>query len=293
MKVCLSCQHRFDTSAWDCPKCHQSPAIQSELLAFAPDFSEASEGFEPEYHTQLYALEAGHFWFRARNQLIIQTLNRFFPNAKNLLEIGCGTGYVLSGIQQARPDMELYGSEVLAQGLHLAKIRLPSCQFFQMDARRIPFENEFDLIGAFDVLEHIEEDTDVLRQMRQAVRRNTGGILLTVPQHPFLWGPADEYARHVRRYRASELRRKVEQAGFDVKLMTSFVSLLLPALLLSRGLQRNSAAQYDPMAEFNISQSLNQALEHVMTLERHLIKRGLRFCAGGSLLLAATVREAV
>jgi len=257
-------------------------------LVFSPSLGEASEGFKPEYHVNLYALEAGNFWFRARNKLITQTLDRLFSQAKNFLEIGCGTGYVLSGIRQARPEMDLCGSEVLLEGLGLAKERLPDCRFFQMDARQIPFDNEFDLIGAFDVLEHIQEDEAVLFQMRQALRPSRGsGILLTVPQHPFLWGPADEYAHHVRRYRADELRRKVERAGFRVAYMTSFVSLLLPAMMLSRLTQKNKAGQYDPMSEFGISPFLNQSLETIMDIERAMIGQDIRFPMGGSLLLAA------
>ena len=79
-----------------------------------------------------------------------------------------------------------------------------------MDARRIPFEREFDVVGAFDVLEHIVEDEDVLGQMFKATRPG-GGLLVTVPQHPFLWSASDEHAMHQRRYSRAELRRKVER----------------------------------------------------------------------------------
>ena len=65
-----------------------------------------------------------------------------------------------------------------------------------MDARRIPFEDEFDVIGAFDVLEHIKEDEQVLVQMHRAVKSG-GGIMLTVPQHMFLWSEQDVQAHHV------------------------------------------------------------------------------------------------
>ena len=64
------------------------------------------------------------------------------------------------------------------------------------------------MIGAFDVLEHIADDELVLSQMHQAVRKG-GGIILTVPQHSFLWSEIDEYSRHVRRYSVSELKLKL------------------------------------------------------------------------------------
>src|SRR5690606_22871969 len=115
------------------------------------------------------------------------------------LEIGCGTGFVLSGVADAFPAVRLFGSEIFTAGLEFAARRQPSVNFMQMDARSLPFLDEFDVIGAFDVLEHIVEDGQVLAQMREALKPN-GIILLTVPQHEWLWSPVDEFACHVRRY---------------------------------------------------------------------------------------------
>ena len=111
--------------------------------------------------------------------------------------------------------------------------------------------------------------------------------MLTVPQHPFLWSFSDDFGRHKRRYTEAELVEKVERVGFEVIRVTSYVSFLLPLLLLSRMKQRKSQDDYDPMAEFQISQLLNVLLEKVLDLERILIKCGLYFPAGGSLLVIA------
>ena len=81
-----------------------------------------------------------------------------------------------------------------------------------MDARNIPFESEFDVIGAFDVLEHINEDTEVLAQIYTALKAE-GLMLISVPQHPWLWSSLDEYACHVRRYTALDIQQKIEAAG--------------------------------------------------------------------------------
>jgi SAM-dependent methyltransferase len=155
-----------------------------------------------------------------------------------------------------------------------------------MDARRIPFQGEFDVIGAFDVLEHVKEDDEVLSQMYQATRKG-GGILVTVPQHPFLWSQADEYARHVRRYKAQELRNKVNRAGFEVVRLTSFVSSLLPLLIVSRFKQGLSGKEFDPMSEFKIGSLVSATLEKILDAERSLIRSGFSFPVGGSLLVVA------
>jgi SAM-dependent methyltransferase len=81
-----------------------------------------------------------------------------------------------------------------------------------MDAQRIPYREEFDVAGAFDVIEDVENDRAVLQELRTALAPG-GGLILTVPQHPALWSEYDVRAGHVRRYRASELRAKVIGVG--------------------------------------------------------------------------------
>jgi SAM-dependent methyltransferase len=215
---------------------------------------------------------------------VIWALQQYFPQAQSFLEIGCGTGFVLSGIQKALPSLTLCGSEVFSAGLEFAAERVPGIELFQMDARRIPFREEFDVIGAFDVIEHIKEDEEVLMQMYQATRTG-GGILVTVPHHPFLWSESDDFARHKRRYKTRELTNKVRNAGFEVLRITSFVSFLLPLLVFSRFKQRLSKQEFDPTSEFNITTSANTALEKILNVERVLIRAGLSFPVGGSLML--------
>jgi len=290
MKLCNDCGQVFDHSEWVCPSCSRRPAEIAGRLAFAPDLAAQSEGFEPEYFENLAKLEAHSFWFRSRNQLLIWALQKYFPDAQSFMEVGCGTGFVLSGIREALPRLSLCGSEVFSMGLSFAAERLPGAELFQMDARHIPFQQEFDVIGAFDVLEHIKEDEEVLAQMYQATRRG-GGILITVPRHPFLWSRADEYARHVRRYTARELAAKVRRAGFDVVRITSFVSLLFPGLILSRFKESLSRSEFDPEGEFIANPFLNVFLERTLTAERALIRAGVSFPVGGSLLLVAHRNE--
>jgi SAM-dependent methyltransferase len=153
-----------------------------------------------------------------------------------------------------------------------------------MDARRIPYEDEFDVVGAFDVLEHVAEDEVALAAIHRAVRPG-GGILLTVPQHPRLWAPADELAKHCRRYTRRELVDKVQRAGFEVTKVTSFVALLLPLMALSRARQRRSPNSYDELAEFRVSAFVQSVLGLVLSIELAMLRLGISFPAGGSLLL--------
>jgi len=202
----------------------------------------------------------------------------------NFLEVGCGTGFVISSIATAFPSLDLEASEYFEDGLVFARQRLPRCRFRQLDATAMAEQDAYDCIGSFDVLEHIDADETVLFNFHQALCPG-GFLLLTVPQHPWLWSAADDYAHHVRRYTAQELRRKVLYAGFRIEYCTSFVSLLLPLMALQRLSSRNQS--YNPDDEFKISPLLNTVLYLVMQLEFVLLRLGLRFPAGGSLLLVA------
>jgi trans-aconitate methyltransferase len=244
-------------------------------------------GFKAHYFKELAALEAGNFWFCARNKLILWALHKYSPALKSFLEIGCGTGFVISAISKQFPDARLSGSEYLEEGLVYARRRLPSTEFTQMDARNIPYESKLDAIGAFDVLEHIEEDEVVLQQIFKALKPG-GTVFITVPQHRWLWSAVDEYACHVRRYDANELRDKICQAGFEIIRNTSFVSTLLPAMYLSRLMQRNKMdVKMDAMAELRINPVLNKILEWLLNFELVLIRSGVNFPVGGSRLLIA------
>jgi SAM-dependent methyltransferase len=289
MRLCPRCGKSYGTDSLS-PSCQFCGHVLERIegyLAFAPELADQSEGFEASYFDRLSRLEPGSFWFNARNQLLIWALQRYFPNASSFLEIGCGTGFVLAGIERALPHLALSGSEVFTAGLSIAARRTSRADLFQMDARHIPFADHFDVIGAFDVLEHIREDEQVLSQMHRAVRQNGGGIMITVPQHPFLWSKSDEFAHHVRRYRAGELKAKLERAGFKIVRVTSFVSLLLPLMLAAR-LKQNFGGCFDARTEFEeVPDLANRLLGGVMSLERTIIKAGLSFPAGGSLLFLA------
>jgi SAM-dependent methyltransferase len=286
LRVCPGCGATRAAAGWDCSVCGYRPQQRAGFIALAPELAAQAEGFDPALFADLAALEARNFWFRARNRLIVWALQRHVPAFTDFLEIGCGTGYVLQGIAAAYPQARLCATEAQTEGLQFAAARVPRAAFLQMDARRMPFDREFDAVGAFDVIEHIAEDEAVLAQMHRALRPG-GSLLLTVPQHPFLWSEYDVRAHHVRRYTAVELRQKLARTGYEIVKMTSFVSVLLPLMMSSRLIRRTSAPEYDPLAELRIGAVANALLERALDAERLLIRAGLTLPFGGSLLAVA------
>jgi SAM-dependent methyltransferase len=285
MRVCLACERRYESDGWTCPGCGHSPPLDHGHAVLAPELG-AGDGSDAEYRYEaLAAVEPDHFWFRSRRRLILWALREACPAPQRVLEVGCGTGYVLQGVAEAFPHAALAGSDVLAAGLAFAQRRVPGASLFQMDARRIPFRDHFDAIGAFDVVEHVEEDEAVLLEMRRALRPG-GTLILTVPQHPLLWSAVDEFSRHKRRYTRPELVAKVRAAGLEVLRATSFFSITLPLLLAGRLAKRRATARFDPESELRIHPLLNAVLQALADLERALIRGGLALPVGSSLLVA-------
>jgi SAM-dependent methyltransferase len=288
MRICLRCAATLERDTWKCSSCGWQPTARDGF----PDLAVGGglEGFVEESFGLLPALEEQSFWFRARNELIGWALDTYAPDAGSFLELGCGTGFVLQSLARSRPAMRLVGGDPYAAGLRTAADRAPTAELLLLDGRRLPYRDEFDAAGAFDVLEHVDDDYGVLDGLREALR--PGGILfVTVPQHPWLWSPVDEFSRHLRRYRRRDLVERVSHAGFEVLRVTSFVSLLLPLVLLSRLRQRRSTAPVDPLAEYQIEPRIDRLLERVLAVERSLIGRGLSLPAGSSLLVVARRRR--
>ncbi len=277
MKRCLQCQNEYssDQTRLDCPACGSEVPLLGSFPSYAPHLAEANECFPPEAFQKLVLFESTNFWFRSRNQLILYLLKKHCPAMQSFLEIGCGTAFVTSAVQKAFPSTAITGSEIYVNGLDEALKRLANnATLIQMDARHIPFTEEFDVIGAFDALEHIEQDVDVLSEIHRALKVG-GHVLLSVPQHMKLWSFADEQACHVRRYARDELQIKMQKVGFEVIDSTSFVFFLLPLMYLSR---KNSTTE----AGLTIPAWQNSVLYAVMQLELLCIKLGFKLPVGGS-----------
>ncbi len=284
MKICLEYSAPYQVPDFTCPECNFSPVTINGFPAFSPGLSEKGKFFDSKDYLTLFENESGHFWFENRNKVVQLALKRFFPRAQSLCEIGCGTGFVLKGIAKSHPHLKLNGCDIYPEALMFAKKRVPQANLFQADVRDLPFEEEFDVIGAFDVLEHIQEDERVLLQMFEALKKG-GGIIVTVPQHPFLWSRVDEYFFHKRRYTREGLVQKFKKTGFKEIWCTSFVFLLLPLMLLSRVRKKVQKKELDLLNEIKISESLNKVLSRIMEVEYLGVRAGFSLPIGGSLLM--------
>ncbi len=282
-------------TAFVCSDCSFSAPVQDRIVLTAPELADTVSGFDPQDFNYLAEAELDHFWFVARRRLIVSLAAKYAPSARSFVEVGCGSGNVVKALAEARSWDRILATEIHPTGLGLARPRMPAhVELLQADGRHLPFDSAFDLAGAFDVLEHIAEDEAVMAGINKVLA--PGGIFIaTVPQHPFLWGPADEVAHHERRYRQGELEAKLRRTGFDIVFSTSYTAILLPLMILSRLMAKRSGPGEDIRAvarkEFEISGGLNGLLLRIVSMEVGLTERGMRWPAGGSRVVVARKTE--
>jgi SAM-dependent methyltransferase len=230
----------------------------------------------PVKHDQIENManvEDDHWWFRERRALISKAIQGIPPS--RALDIGAGAGGNTRVLQAA--GWEATALEYSDAGVELARAR--GVHVVQGDARSIPFPDDyFGLLVAFDVLEHIEEDDQVVAEIARVVRPG-GKVLIAVPADPRLWSAHDEAIGHVRRYSRTELVALFDSSCFRVDKVRSWNVLLRPVVAMRR--KRIEGNDLKPLPK-----PINASLSIIIRAERFLPVANI---SGVSLLLDATV----
>jgi 2-polyprenyl-3-methyl-5-hydroxy-6-metoxy-1,4-benzoquinol methylase len=231
------------------------------------------------------------FWVRSRNRLFKRIVeDHLVPLGQTkFLEIGCGTGGFIEKIVN-NENLEITGSEIYIRGLLYAQTNLPNVEFIQFDVTKGVVGDGFDIIVAFDVIEHIENDVAAISNINEMLHKG-GSFIVTVPQHMFLWSKLDQIVKHKRRYSRRELVAKLQSNGFDISYCTSFLFTLFPLMLLSRILDKGrDQSSFDKEAlekRVKFSNVLNWIFDHLMRIDEALIRMGISLPFGGTLVVVA------
>lgn len=244
---------------------------------------------ETTFYREYFELEDTHWWFVGRRTILLRMLDRYFGRSddpsRRILDFGCGTGMMLEHLAR-------YGT---AEGVEASEEAISFCRarglerVQRLEHGRLPFEDgAFDLVTALDVIEHVEDDLGLLRDLRR-VARPGGTLLLTVPAFPFMWGPQDEISHHYRRYVAAGLRERMSAAGWKLSRLTYFNTLLFPpiAAVRVRRPPRPPGSELKSDLAMTRPGRLNVLLARLFSMEAPLVeRRDLPF--GVSLLAIAT-----
>jgi SAM-dependent methyltransferase len=220
---------------------------------------------------KLAELEDEHWWYRERRHLLARELRGLRPGTA--LDVGAAGGGNTRVLR--RLGWNAIALEYGAEGAGVARER--GLSSLRGDATALPVaDGSLDLVVAFDVLEHLDDDDAAVREVRRALRPG-GRYLVAVPCDPRLWSAHDEAVGHVRRYTRATLTSLLARGGFAIGPVRSWNVLLRPVVSLRRRSSTGSDLE-------SLSPLVNLGLRGVITAERYLPVRSL---PGVSLLVEA------
>lgn len=239
---------------------------------------------EAHHYPILFEVEETHWWYVGRRQILKSFVADIRARAKHdlrILDVGCGTGANLKMLRE-------YGA---AEGVDISTQAVDFCRERGLTdirlgaAEELPHANDsFDLVTALDVIEHLDDDSVGINEIRRVLRPN-GRALLFVPAFMFLWGVQDDVSNHRRRYNRKQLLEAVTASGMEVEAISyANFTFFLPVLLV-RWTMRALKLRTDTEYGINIS-PLNGLFAKLFAAERFILKRA-GFPFGVSLVCVA------
>lgn len=234
------------------------------------------------YYRKLYE---GHWWWRSREEILVQLIKRITPPEGwgQILDVGCGDGLFFPLLRQwgevtgVEPDGSMVTDTHRADGqIHVVEFD----QLFRPD-------QTYGLILMLDVLEHLDDPAAAIRRARELLR--PGGVLLaTVPAYELIWTRHDDLNRHRIRYTRGSFEALVESGGLRVTRGRYAFHALFFAKVVTRILE--SVSKAEPEVPSIPAGWVNRLLSRYCVLE-HRIVGPLRLPFGSSFMAVCEVAQ--
>lgn len=233
-----------------------------------------------EHFQLLFDLEASHWWFKARRNIISNLIFHLVPPSQDttILEVGCGTGGNLLELSQ---HYHVAGCDISAEAISFAKQKLPDIDLVVGSA---PDDVERDLNGAkvvllLDVIEHVKDDKRLVVNLIAGMKPSSF-LIVTAPADRKLWSPQDEAVGHVRRYELTDFNSLTDGLPVECLLTSYFCSRLYPIIRVVRAINNlQGKASGQNGTDFWMPTTLiNDGLTNVFAGELMALKRKMRSC---------------
>jgi len=226
--------------------------------------------------------EQTYWWHVGRLRIIqryIQTIKGKKRDFK-ILNVGCGTGGTIDMLEKLGTTQNV---DIADEAIRFMNKRGYK-NITKVDDIKLPFKDEsFDLVGAFDVLEHIEKDVDALKEWKRVIKSD-GAVLITVPAYQWLWSGHDVSLYHKRRYTTRLLAERAKAAGLKVEKTSYAIVFSLPLIvgfrLLNKALRRSTDSE---TSYVDLPEPINTLFTRALYLEARL-HRVMSFPAGTSVV---------
>jgi SAM-dependent methyltransferase len=228
---------------------------------------------DQEFYAEYAQIEDTHWWFRGRREIFTRLLAPFADGARlRILDIGFGTGAMLTFLSRYG---SVIGMDMSVEAIRFARTRCDHPMLLG-DITRVPLATaSLDLVTAFDIVEHVDDDAAALTELARICRPG-GHVLLTVPALQFLWGNQDVISHHRRRYTLGEIEQRVRAAGFTPRRLSYFNALLFPAVAAVRVARRLRGEPKGKIkSDFTMTKPglVNDTLARVFAAEGRLLTR--------------------
>lgn len=251
----------------------------------APYFSMVEDDSSVNWSAELESLHEEssrtHFLDRWTRQSLLDGIGPQISNA-TIIDLGCSTGYLLEDLARAHPSATLIGVDLVAAGLRKAHASVPGARLLHADARALPLaDGSVDALVSANLLEHIPDDVQALREARRVLRPG-GRFALVVPAGPSTYDYYDRFLGHERRYSRGELDRKCREVGLQPINSRHVGALLYPPFWLVK--QRNRrwyghlrGAALEAKVAADIARTRDSQIGHLAwRVEEWLARAGIR-----------------
>jgi SAM-dependent methyltransferase len=240
------------------------------------------------YYEEYYALEREHWWFRARSNILSVQLDRICDRVNGrsaILNVGAAVGASSEMLSRhGRVTSVEYDHECCRfVRQHLSR------QFINASITGLPFaSNTFDVVCAFDVIEHVHDDAIAVAELIRVCRPG-GAVLVTVPAFMLLWSHHDDVNHHHRRYRLPALKKLFQRPGRLI-FASYFNSALFPPIAGLRAISKmlpHSWIRRGAGSDFTLIENrwLDRLCYRVLDSENAWLRRGRTFPFGVSALV--------
>ena len=216
-----------------------------------------------------WEVESFHWWFFVRRKLLKSLLSSLNVSKNCItLDIGCGTGANLRIL--GATGFNVIGLDRSIYALSLTQKRINS-PLINGDLNGLPIRAEsVGLIIAMDILEHLENDIDGIKEFYRVLKKG-GNLILTVPAFKSLWGIQDIVTGHKRRYSRQEILNKLKQGGFEILRYSYFNFFLFFPILISRRMINLLGLKIESENKINFP-IINFYLKAIFYLEPHILR---------------------
>jgi len=223
-------------------------------------------------YEKMYKMEESYWWFAGKRYLVESFIRKYYKqkNKLNILDVGCGTGIIMSTLSKYGKVYGIDASELAVKFCQKRKLKNVKKAFVQ----NLPFkDNQFDIVTCLDLLYHkaIKDDLKAMKEINRVIKKG-GRLVLTDSAMMCLYGAHDLAHHGIRRYSKEELKEKLLKSGFKIEKISYYNTALFPFVLIKRKIEKFLKPKKSKSDVQDINPIINWILKKLFKFEFFFLK---------------------